>query len=207
LGTRLYLVRHGETLWNHAMRYQGHADIALSDKGFEQARAIAARLAKERMDAVYSSDLKRTFETAAIIAAEHGLPVIARKSLREIHFGEWEGLTRAEIAERYPEISQRWWSNPLDTCIPSGESLRDVKTRVVAALLEIVAKHPDGNVIVVSHGGSIRAAIGHFTKMDLNEYWRLRQDNAALNIIEVFDQDRAMLLLFNDTSHLDRSER
>jgi len=202
LGTRLYLVRHGETLWNHAMRYQGHADIGLSEKGLEQARAIAVRLAKERIDAVYASDLKRTFETAALIAAEHGLPVTALKSLREIHFGEWEGLTRTEIAERYPEVSQRWWNNPLDTRIPSGESLRDVKTRVVAALLDIVAGHPDGNVVVVSHGGSIRVAIGHFAKMDLNEYWRLRQDNAALNIIEVFDQDRAMLLLFNDTSHL-----
>lgn len=202
MGCRVYLVRHGETLWNHAMRYQGHADIPLNEKGYAQARAVARRLSSERIDAVYSSDLQRARATAEIIAAVHGLQVQVDSSLREINFGAWEGLTRDEIRLRFPEIAQEWWSNPVNTRLPGGETLAEVAERAVRFLLDVARRHPGGTVVVASHGGTIRAAIGSLIRMDLNEYWRLRQDNAALNLLEIQDDDRAVLLLFNDTGHL-----
>ncbi|MDI6907169.1 MAG: alpha-ribazole phosphatase [Thermoanaerobacterales bacterium] len=202
MGCRIYLVRHGETLWNHAMRYQGHADIPLNEKGYTQARAVARRLSSERIDAVYSSDLQRARVTAEAIAAVHGLPVQIDRSLREINFGAWEGLTRDEIRLRFPDVSREWWSNPVGTRLPGGETLAEVADRAVSYLLGTARRHPGGTVVVASHGGTIRAVIGRLIRMDLNEYWRLRQDNAALNLLEVQDGDRAVLLLFNDTSHL-----
>jgi len=202
MGCRIYLVRHGETLWNHAMRYQGHADIPLNERGYAQARAVARRLASERIDAVYSSDLQRARVTAEIIAAEHGLPVNTERSLREINFGAWEGLTREQISRRFPELSREWWSNPVGTRLPGGETLAEVAERAVKCLLDVARRHTGGTVVVASHGGTIRAAIGSLIRMDLNEYWRLRQDNAALNLLEIQDEHRAVLLLFNDCNHL-----
>lgn len=199
---RLYIVRHGETVWNHALRYQGHADIPLNDRGIQQAHSLGRRLQKENFDAFYASDLKRAYDTASIIASYHGGKVEARPALREINFGRWEGLRRDEIKARFSEIAEQWWSTPLTTRLPDGESLQDVVDRAVGALREIAARHPDGRVLVVSHGGTIRACIGYLLGLDLNTYWRLRQDNAALNIVDYLDDTRAVLVLFNDTSHL-----
>uniref|UniRef100_A0A7C2J0R4 Alpha-ribazole phosphatase n=1 Tax=Ammonifex degensii TaxID=42838 RepID=A0A7C2J0R4_9THEO len=202
MGARLYLVRHGETIWNHALRYQGHADVPLSDRGVKQAEALARRLKDERFAAFYASDLVRALETARIIARPHGGTVIPVPALKEINFGAWEGLTRDEIKARFPEVSQQWWTVPYETRLPGGETLREVADRAVAALLEIAARHEGEQVLVVSHGGTIRAAIGSLLRMDLNQYWRLRQDNTALNIVEIFEEGKAILMLFNDCSHL-----
>jgi alpha-ribazole phosphatase/probable phosphoglycerate mutase len=198
----LYLVRHGETLWNNVMRYQGHCDIALNETGERQARALATRLAGKRFASVYSSDLTRAFQTASIIAAPHGLPVTKLRALREIHFGEWEGLNRDEIRTRYPDHSEQWWSRPLDTRLPGGETLAEVRDRAAGAVRSIARIHQGEQVIIAAHGGTIRAIVATYLGMDLNEYWRLRQDNAALSIVDVFDDDRGQLRLFNDTTHL-----
>ncbi len=206
MGCKIFLVRHGETLWNHARRYQGHADIPLSASGVAQARALAGRLASQSFAGFYASDLQRAYATALILAAPHGLAVQKVPALREIDFGDWEGLTREEIIELYPDLSRRWWSQPRDTRLPGGETLTEVATRAVGALREIAARHPDDQVVVVTHGGTIRAGIASLIHMDLNQYWRLRQDNTALSIIEFFAPDRAQLLLFNDTCHLEGSD-
>lgn len=202
MGARLYLVRHGETIWNHSLKYQGHADVPLNERGVLQAEALARRLRGERFAAFYASDLIRATETARIIAQPHGGTVIPVPALREINFGAWEGLTRDEIKARFPEISQQWWTAPYETRLPGGETLREVAARAVGALFEIAARHDGEQVLVVSHGGTIRAAIGSLLRMDLNQYWRLRQDNTALNIIEIFEEGKAILMLFNDCSHL-----
>ena len=202
MGCRIYLIRHGETLWNHAQRYQGHTDIALSDRGFKQAEALARRLKNERFAAFFSSDLRRAVDTAEVIARPHGGKVVALSALRELNFGEWEGLTRDEIKTRFPEVSQQWWTTPYTTLLPGGETLSDVASRATCAIQEIGESYPDSQVVVVSHGGTIRASIGYFLRMDLNQYWRLRQDNAALNILEFFERDKVQLILFNDCSHL-----
>ncbi|MEW6173039.1 MAG: alpha-ribazole phosphatase [Bacillota bacterium] len=202
MGCRIYLIRHGETIWNHALRYQGHADIALNERGILQAEALARRLEVERFAAFFSSDLCRALDTARIIARPHGGGVKTLPALREIDFGEWEGLTRDEIKAGFPEVSQQWWTTPCSTRLPGGETLSEVTERAVGALKQIAASHKDEQVVVVSHGGVIRALVGHFIRMDLNQYWRLRQDNAALNVLDIFEEDRAQLILFNDSAHL-----
>ncbi|RDV83420.1 alpha-ribazole phosphatase [Ammonifex thiophilus] len=202
MGCKIYLVRHGETIWNHALRYQGHADIPLNERGKRQAEALAERLKGEEFAAFYASDLQRALDTARIVARPHGKEVIPLASLREINFGAWEGLTREEIKKRFPEVAERWWQAPYHTRLPGGETLAEVAARAVGTLKEIAERHPESKVLVVSHGGTIRAAIGYLLRMDLNQYWRLRQDNAALNIIELFEEEKAILMLFNDTSHL-----
>ena len=145
MATTLLIARHGETDWNRARRWQGHADPPLNDFGREQARALSATVTQ--IDAIYASDLVRARQTAEIVGAEHGVPVRVEPRLREVDVGEWSGLTNNEIAERYPGATQ--WT--------TGETREAMGERVVAALLEIAAAHPGGRVLVVTHGGPIGA--------------------------------------------------
>jgi len=201
--TRLYLVRHGETEWNHSLRYQGHRDIPLSERGRVQARKIARRLSTEKLDAAYASDLSRALETAKTIAEPHRLDVKIMPELRETNFGDWEGLTYAEIDSRFHEVMKGWRTNPRETRIPGGESLGDMAERCWLGLNKIIEDNPDRNVLVTAHGGIIRIAVATVLGMNLNDYWKIKQDNVALNIIEFYDQDKAILCLLNDTCHLD----
>ncbi len=202
MGCVVFLVRHGETCWNHARRYQGHTDIDLSEAGINQAKALSQKLAREEIAAFYSSDLNRAYDTACILAKPHGARVTKLPALREINFGAWEGLTRQEIINRYPKLSQEWWKAPAQTQLPEGENLSEVARRATQALVDIAQKYPEEKVLVAAHGGTIRAAVAAMIRMDLNQYWRIRQDNTALNVIEIYSAERAQLLLFNDTCHL-----
>ena len=204
MGCRLYLVRHGETAWNSEMKFQGHSDVPLSGRGREQARRLAGRLAKNKIAAFYASDLRRAMETAAILAEPHRLPVEACPSLREINFGVWEGLTRQEIKEKYGELAGRWRQDPLHLRIPKGENLKDLADRVNETMAEITRRWlDDREVVVVSHGGPIRVFITTLLGMNLNFYWRLRLDNASLNIVDCGKPAQGILVLFNDCSHLE----
>jgi broad specificity phosphatase PhoE len=143
--TIVLLARHGETDWNRDGRWQGWADPPLNDLGRRQAAELAARLRGTRLDAVYSSDLRRAHETAALVAAEHGLPVVADPELREIDVGSWSGLTRPEIDERFGGVR------------PDGETREQHAARVRAAAARIAAAHPGGRILLVTHGGTMRA--------------------------------------------------
>ncbi|TYO97840.1 alpha-ribazole phosphatase [Desulfallas thermosapovorans] len=202
MGSRLFLVRHGETVWNKETRLQGRADIALSDKGIKQAEALSKRLAGHNFAAFYSSNLSRARETAAIIARPHRKPVQEIPDLQELNFGHWEGLTIEEIRRKYRRESEAWWSNPLETRIPGGETLAEMTERSVRAVKNIVEQYPDEQVLVVVHGGVIRSIVATVLGIDLNQYWRLRQDNASLTIIDFYQWDKAILMLYNDCSHL-----
>lgn len=203
MSCRIYLVRHGETEWNASMRYQGHADVPLSDKGRRQAQLLGKRLAEEKFSSFYASDLKRAYETAEIISHFHGLAVETLPELRELNFGLWEGLSAKEIKESFPEVLKQWWEKPLLTRIPGGETLSEMVHRTVTAVKKIVERHSGDNVVIVSHGGVIRSIVGTVLGMDLNKYWRLRQDNACLNIIDFPEWEKGILMLFNDCSHLE----
>jgi broad specificity phosphatase PhoE len=148
--TELYLVRHGETDWNQQRRIQGLTDIPLNANGREQARATGRLLARRRWDGVYASPLSRAYETASIIADELGLaepePIDA---LVERNYGEAEGLDFGEIERRYPDRST----------VPGQESREEVVSRVLPALRELAASHPGESLVVVSHGGAIRAVL------------------------------------------------
>lgn len=157
MATTILMARHGETEWNRESRFQGHADTTLNEGGREQARALAERLVGENVAAVYASPLRRAHETAEIVAERLGLEVEAIDALREVDVGSWSGLTRAEIEQRFPEGFRRWlefghgWDD--------GESYEELGTRVLAALAELARRHPEERVLVVSHGGPMRAAM------------------------------------------------
>ena len=149
----LLLVRHGETDWNREHRIQGHTDLPLNAKGLEQARALADSLAATALTAVYSSDLSRALQTATAVATVHGLAVQFDRDLREKNFGSWEGLTDTDIAERFPNAVRGRWGD--------GETTDEVAARAVRAIERIRARHLTGAVLVVSHGGTLRAILGH----------------------------------------------
>ena len=150
--TTLILARHGETDWNRDGRFQGHADPPLNERGREQARALAELLIDEPLEAIYSSDLRRAHETAQIVAQGKGLSVIVDPLLRERDVGHWSGLTLSEIEQRFPDQIRFW----REGTISAGESRESLSERVVEAARRIAAAHPNGQVLVVTHGGAAR---------------------------------------------------
>jgi broad specificity phosphatase PhoE len=199
--TRLLLVRHGETEWNAARRFQGHRDSPLTERGRWQAGRLADRLTPLPLAAVYSSDLERTMATATIVAAPHDLPVRPAPDLREAAFGDYEGQTYAELVARYGQAVTHWSSDPVALAPPGGETLLELQARVARFLRATVLAHPGETVALVAHGGSVRAAVMETLRMELRHFRSLRLDNTSLSVIEsdtLFDS----LLLFNDTSHL-----
>jgi probable phosphoglycerate mutase len=179
--TELLLVRHGETDWNRDRRFQGHADPPLNDAGREQARALADELAGERIDFVYTSDLVRARETAEIVASRLGAEIVARRELREIDVGEWEGLTWPEIEERHPEGARSWHEHGHGW--KSGETYDQLGERNIAALQRIAADHPAQRVLVVGHGGTVRATRAFIEGLSVADS---RRRSPAIGNCEVF---------------------
>ena len=187
--TTLLLVRHGETDWNRDGRWQGHADAPLNERGQEQARALADQLAREEIAAVYTSDLSRARETAEIIAARVGTPVHVDPRLREVDVGGWSGLTTAEIRTRFPEDVTRWHDGDPSHAFDGGETYTAMGERVVAAVAEISARHAGEQVLVVLHGGPIRALLAHAAGITYEEQRHRREhlDNCGFVRIAVRD--------------------
>jgi probable phosphoglycerate mutase len=154
--TTILLARHGETDWNRERRFQGHADPPLNELGRRQARELAETLASSGVTAVYASPLARARETAAIVGEALGLPVETRVALREVDVGSWQGLTRDEVEARYPDDFRGWLDG--DHGWGGGESYDELGRRVVADLLTLAARHPAERILVVTHGGPVRAA-------------------------------------------------
>lgn len=198
---RVFLVRHGETQWNRELRVMGQLDIPLNDIGREQARRTAALLAGERFAAIYSSDLVRAVETAQIIAAPHRLDVIALPELREARYGLWEGLTRDEVLKKFPEEYKMRRTDPENFRPSGGESRTELYERASQIFSELVARHPHQKILLVSHGGTIRAIVrsvlglgpgnGHFAV-----------DNCGITIIDREDDDSYEVFTVNSVFHL-----
>ena len=199
--TKIIFVRHGQTLWNLEMKYQGHTDIALSYLGIEQAKRVADRLMIEEFSAVYSSDLVRAYDTANIIAAKKNLTVKQDVNLREICFGEWEGMTYTEINDKWPNALNQFFSDTTKITIPNGESFTDLKKRSDIAINKILENHKKETVVVVSHGATIRAMICSALNLPLDYVWRIRQDNTAVNMVE-YHKNNNVVTLLNDIHHL-----
>lgn len=185
--TTLLLARHGETDWNRARRWQGHADRPLTDRGRAQAAALGDRLADIALDAVYSSDLRRARETAEAVALPHGLDVIELPELREVDVGSWEGLTRDEAEAKSPDGFRRWLAG--GTGWNDGETYAEMSRRVLAVVAQIASDHEGGRILIVSHGGPIRAIHGAALGMDVEAYRRIRpvEPNARLSAVWVED--------------------
>jgi alpha-ribazole phosphatase/probable phosphoglycerate mutase len=183
--TTVYLARHGESDWNAANRFQGHSDRPLTEEGRRQAEALAELVAAENVDAIYSSPLIRALETARIVAARTGLKVIEVDDLREVNTGSWSGLSREEVRERFPEGFERWLSG--GSGWEDGETYEEMAARTLDAVSRIAEAHPGGRVLVVSHGGPIRAIQAAASGMEIHEYRRLKpvEPNARLSAVAV----------------------
>jgi len=167
----IFLLRHGATDWNLAQRCQGSTDLELNEVGLKQAEAAAINLSREKIDAIYSSQLKRALQTAGAVSRFHNLAVTIEESLRELDHGEIEGLTFAEIQATRPDFLRQWRDRPADADIPGGERLLDVGKRAWDGLGRIVGRHgPEETLVVVSHNFPILSVLCRVTGTPLNQY-------------------------------------
>jgi len=202
MSTRLYLIRHGATPLTAEDKFSGSENVHLSDEGRHQVEQLAERLKDDQIDAIYSSPLDRTLETANIIANPHSMTPITQDGLREISHGHWEGLQRKEVEEKYPDEYAAWEADPFTFAPKGGESGISVLARALPVIREVVVNHTDRNVLVVSHKATIRIIISSLLGFDVRGYRdRLDQAPACLNILDFKDTVRARLMLFNDVSH------
>lgn len=200
--TRLFLARHGATVLSAEDRFAGSTDVPLSEEGRDQARALGERLASHPLAAVYASPLGRALETACLIAAPHRLQPHACEGLREIDHGHWEEKRREEVARAFPEEYANWEADPFTFAPRGGEAGLNVLARALPVIREIIARHRDATVLVVSHKATIRLVISSLLGFDARGYRdRLDQHPACLNILDFRDETRARLSLFNDISH------
>jgi broad specificity phosphatase PhoE len=160
--TRLLLIRHGQSVWNVERRWQGHSDVPLSPEGVRQAEALAERLAHERLAALYASDLERALVTARIVGAPHGIEPVADPRLRELDIGAWGGLTRPEIAGRWPDVLPAFDAGDVHARPEGGETRAELEARVRSALDDLAGRHRGATLAVVAHGGVMAAATGEY---------------------------------------------
>ena len=204
--TKVYLIRHGETEGAESRRYKGHIDVLLSEKGMEQMKRVAdfivgaglcacpiqgqpQRVAPTDniLSAVYCSDLSRAIKSAEIIAGPFALKPEIVEGLKERNFGVWEGMTFDEIREKWPDAFNSWAVNPLKFSPMGGESTIEVRDRVRKAFYEIIERNKGRDIAIVSHGGVIRVLLCEMLGMPLENIFRIDQDYAALNVIELWD--------------------
>lgn len=179
--TECIVVRHGETVWNLEERLQGHQDSPLTQNGVRQAEAVAQRLCAEQFEALYSSDLPRARRTAEIIANRTGHPIRIDARLRERNFGIFEGLTKSEMAERYPEEYRQYLSGDVDRPVPDGESRRVKYVRVTACFEDLAAAHIGRRIVVVTHGGVLADLFRRSLELPLGAPLRCKFHNASVN--------------------------
>ena len=198
----MILIRHGESTWNQERRVQGHMNPGLSDRGRAQAALLASRLKGRPFAGLYTSPLRRALETASVLGEAVGFGPQALDGLQEIRLGAWEGKTVEEIRTSYGNAYDRWLDGPLDAAgPPGGEGVRTFQQRAVATLEGLRRGHPDGNLLIVTHGGVIKVYLCHILGLDLNRMFWIKTDNAAVTEI-LFNRERVNLTLLNDTCHL-----
>lgn len=201
---RVYLVRHGVTEWNKLFRYQGASDIPLSPDGEEQAERAGLRLSQFSIDRIISSPLKRSLMTAHKIAEITGVrSVEIWEELREVNFGDWEGLTVKEIISKFGEdVFNAWRKAQIDVTATNGEASANVYKRAGQAVGRINALE-DEITVVVSHGALFRALMLHFIDVPKsNVFWRMRMDNCSISAVEFDRRGQRSVRFFNDTAHL-----
>ena len=202
--TATLLLRHGQTPMSVQKRYAGvspKTDVPLTDTGVRQAVAAAKRLASAGIDAIVASPLQRTVRTAEEVAAVTGVPVLTDEGFRETDFGAWDGLTFAEVRERWPSELTTWLADP-SVAPPGGESFDQVSERVTAALHQILAERAHQTVLIVSHVTPIKTLVAAALLAPPAALYRMHLDVAALCEIDWYADGPAVLRSFNDTAHL-----
>jgi broad specificity phosphatase PhoE len=202
--TELLLVRHGQTDSNLHGRWQGWDGIPLNQQGEREAAITAQRLAQteEAITALYASPLQRAWQTAERIGKALNRNPVPHDGLKEIDFGQISGITLDEFRERFPDLHKRWSDKTdLTFAFPSGEQRAQFFQRVGEAIEEIVERHPDQRVVVVAHGGSLRACLVHYLPAEFGQWWTYELGNCSLTRLKVREK-QAKLLVLDDRAHL-----
>lgn len=199
--TQLILIRHGQTEWNRVERFRGRAELDLNETGIKQAELVASRLTQWRVSAIYSSPLRRATATSQILAQRLNLKVNMSSALIDIDYGDWQGLSPQEAQVRDSSLYTMWLDRPHLVKFPGGESLADVRERVILGVNNLVAQHPEEIITLVSHKVVCQVLILGFLDLDNSHFWQITQDVSAINLFEVKDGVPTSLLI-NDTCHL-----
>jgi broad specificity phosphatase PhoE len=197
----IILARHGETEWNASEIFRGRADVALNENGLRQAELLGEYLGGGKINFIYSSPLQRAVKTAEAIARTQSIDVNIVPNLIDIDCGEWQGLSLREVKDKYPEIYQDWLDTPEQVRIPGGESLEDVRSRVVPFVENTVMKCGEGRVVLVSHRAVNKVLICALLRLDNSFFWNFKLDTGGITRFN-FDGDRVTLISHNDTSYL-----
>lgn len=205
---RIIAIRHGETAWNALGRIQGHTDIGLNDNGHAQAQQVAQALSGEALDAIYSSDLQRAWQTAQAIAAVTAAPLHAEPGLRERCFGSFEGSSFAQIAQQQPQAAQLWRKRDVQFAPPDGgESLLQLQERIAAAVQRVAAAHIGGHIALVAHGGVLDMLYRLATRQHLQAPRTWQLPNAAINRLLWTPESGLTLVGWGDVQHLSGAAR
>ena len=185
---RIYLIRHGETTNASEVCFNGHFDVNLSNQGIKQSQRIAEALKNLPIRAVYSSDLKRTQIGAKYVADEHNLKHIPCKEFRELAFGDWEGLSVAEVNRNYPDKLKERLKNIEQFRVEGGESFFQLRDRVIPKFKEIISNHTCDYIVILCHGGVIRTILAHMLEMSVKNLFRIHQPYSSVNIIQYYKE-------------------
>ncbi len=194
-------MRHGVTEYNSTRRFAGYSDVEMSAAGYRQVERLRDNLKDEKIDAVYSSDLRRALATAEVIAAGREVNIVACSELREVNYGDAEGLTFDEISRRYPELAESIADFDLQLEFPGGEHFTGFIERTCHFLDRLHKHEPSETVLIVSHSGPLRALVCHLLGIDQSHWRQIRIDNASLSIMETYP-NRVIISLLNGTAHL-----
>lgn len=202
--TRLFLIRHGETLANREFRYIGSRDDALSDIGEQQATQLAAALEPLPIAQIYSSPLQRAYHTARAIAASHGQQARISDELRECTFGAWEGLSRADVLARGPEDIRllQAWEGDSTVAPPGGESFATMQVRVCAFVEKLAELHAGESLALVSHVGPIKVLLALALDAPLSTSLRIFLDPATVSVVDWQPGGQALIRLVNSHAHM-----
>lgn len=185
--THLYLVRHGETVYNKKGIYYGWTDCSLSSIGVEQSEELAEELRDIVFDVIVSSPLKRAMDTAKIIAGSSAPAIVSDRRLMELNFGDWEGKHYQDIEENYPREWERWQNDWKQTAPPAGECYQDLFCRVKSSLQDILSKYQGKTVLIVSHNGCLRIIMSHLLGMGEDGYWHFKFEQGKYSLLEISD--------------------
>ncbi|MBU0580964.1 MAG: histidine phosphatase family protein [Candidatus Margulisbacteria bacterium] len=194
--SRIFLIRHGETKANSELRYQGQIDTPLNKTGLKQAEQLSRQFKKIALKKIYTSNLQRAIKTAEILAKYQAAKIIQLPKLRERDFGAWENLTFQDIQNKYLKTYLQWQKNP-DANIPHAENFTKFQNRVIAGLKKILrALKEKEDIAIVAHGGPNRIILQYFLNSPSPEnFWKIKQDNACINIIEYTKKYQIVSLL------------
>jgi len=199
--TKIYLVRHGQTEWNKKLIFRGRIDIPLDEDGHREAEAIAEALKDKNIEAIYTSPLIRSIETAQPTASLFHLDIVPVEGFIDINYGDWEGLTFNEVKERYKDHYAQWEKRPDLVRFPHGETLDEVRERSFSAFKDIVKENPGQSTLIIPHRVINKVLLCALLGLSNSHFWEVKQDTGCVNLIE-YSNDRFVLSMMNGTCHL-----